>query len=116
MVPDTDTVNIFFLGPHRQPGSFVRAPQQGHMTADGDRAAEQFNIPGFNYISMGAQGAKLGNKITADIKILEPVPGLFNIVWARITSYNVCYTKLLRIPIVILRFMAGTSFVKFSLP
>ena len=102
MIPDTDTVNIFFFGPHRQPGSFVRASQQGHMTADGDGAAEQFNIPGFNYIRVGTQGPELGSKITANIKILKPVPGLFDIVWAFIPDHCSKF-KLTAVPCIMIK-------------
>ena len=57
------------------------------MAADGDGAAEQFDIPGFNNERMGPQGAEMRDKIPADIKILEPVPGLFNVVWAPISDH-----------------------------
>jgi hypothetical protein len=61
------------------------------MAADGDGAAEQFDIPGFYNVGMGSQGTEMGHKIAADIKVLEPVPGLFYIVWALISDHGLIY-------------------------
>ena len=50
------------------------------MAANAHRATKYFNVPGLDNKGVGAYSRELGSQVMADIKILEPVPGIFNII------------------------------------
>ena len=82
VVTDGDALDVFVFGPDGEPGFFVRAAQEGDVAADGDRAAEDFDVPGFDDEAVGAQTFQFGGQVTADPEVLEAVPGLFHPVGA----------------------------------
>jgi hypothetical protein len=72
--------SVFVFGPDREPGFFVRTPQQGHMGTDADRATEQFDMPGLDDKGVVPEAGQVGRQVMAHIQVLEPVPGFFDVI------------------------------------
>ena len=80
MIPYYNSLNIFCIRPHRQPGHFISASQKGNIIPDADRSAKYFNVPGLYNEGMFSKGCQLRGKPVNDIQMLEPVPCFFNII------------------------------------
>jgi hypothetical protein len=58
------------------------------MTPDAYGSAKNFNMPGFDNKRVFSKAGQLRRKLMPDIQMLQPVPGLFDIIGAKILDHR----------------------------